>query len=213
MCFARRIHRAEYGIARVQRAAADEDRQLSEHPLFRGAELAVAPGDCRAQRAMPIRSIALTAAQQLESESLQDGARSEQPGARRGELDCQRQLIQSCAQLANRGRVVRGQLEGRIDGASSIHEQRDTVGFRQRLDVQKLLQSQVEWLATGHQQPYGWAFLQQARQLDCRRLQLLHIVEDQQAVALGELFLESLRHRLLAGVADPNALADGAQYE
>jgi len=60
---------------------------------------------------------------------------------------------------------------------------------------------------------YGWALLQQARQLDCRRLQLLHIVEDQQAVALGELFLESLRHRLLAGVADPNALADGAQYE
>ncbi len=108
--------------------------------LFRVVEQVDAPFDGCAERALTFGEIDRAGTQRVEHvlEPSEQRIRFEQSGARRGQLDGERQTVEAPADLDNRERVVLGQGEVVADGLGSIDEQLHR-GQRRELFDRRLL--------------------------------------------------------------------------
>ena len=140
---------------------------------------------------MPLRRVAMAALEQLSGASSRARIASgdEQPDARGGELECQRQAVEAGADRCDRARVGVGHLERRLDRPGPFHEERDGVGAgdvaasavdawvrqaerRDRIDA---LGGHAQRLATGGQQAHARRLRQRrarsgAASMTCSRL-------------------------------------------
>ena len=123
----RRVNRCADGRCRGRREPARKNRAPTKHRSLRRLEQLVARGNSRTQRAMTCRRVTRRAQRErsASAQPLEDGGRREHAQLRRGQLDRQRQAIQTRANLDHRGQVLSGQAEGRAARPSAIEEQRD----------------------------------------------------------------------------------------
>ena len=152
----------------LERAAAAEDGQSGEEPLFVGREQVVRPGDHRPQRLLSRVGVA-AGREQVESlrDPLQDLGGCEHAHAGGGELERQRQVVEPAAQLGNR--LLR--LDAR-PGAEQLDRLR--LGeSRHRVDDLAL---DAQQLPAGDEQAQVRTGPQQRRQLDRRLDHLLQVV-------------------------------------
>ena len=95
------------GLGGLCREAAGEHGDSGESLLLRGVEQAEAPVEGRSQGLLARRRIAASARQQRQTrvESIEQLGKVEEPQARRGELDCERQVVEPGTE---RDRLLRG---------------------------------------------------------------------------------------------------------
>ncbi len=113
------------GLGRGERPAAGEDAEPFEKLLRVGIEQVVAPVERHAQRLLMPWRITPAARQQLQpvSESRQQRRRREELRPRSGELDRERQAVESRTELGDGGRVLLAQREVGIGGLRARDEQ------------------------------------------------------------------------------------------
>ena len=130
------LFRVGHGLGGLERAAADEDRQAAEQPLFGLAEQVVAPGNRRAQRLLTRRQIPRAAGQDLETalQPPQHRRRRQRLDAGRRQLDGQGQTVQPVADLGNRAPVLAGQREVGLGRRRPFHKQHDRRIARQGVE-------------------------------------------------------------------------------
>jgi hypothetical protein len=118
----------------VEREAADEHAQRVERGLLVGGEQRVAPVDHVAERAVPRLGVARVGAQQVEPvlEPPEQGARREQPRARRRELEGERESVEAAAHRGDVAGVLVGEGEVGTAGAGALHEQAHRLGLSNR---------------------------------------------------------------------------------
>ncbi len=133
------------------------------------------------------------------------------PDPSSGELNGQGQPIQAYAQLSHLGRVLRGQLKIRPDGAGPLNKQFDGciashgqgglapfIGqershrHRQRGYWELMLATKSQGFATGSQDRQARRRLQPAGQFRRRGHHMLKVVQDQQELSLGQPFHQPL---------------------
>ena len=188
-----RLQRVDVGAADllggVQGAAAGEDREGADDALLFLGEQVVAPVDRRPQRLLPRVGVAATL-EQVEAlrEALEDLSRRERLGARGGELDGERQLVESDAEL--------GDLLARLE-AGALTEQRHGLGRGERRHRVLDFALDAQELAARHEHVQIGTGAEQRRQLGRRLDHLLQVVEQQEQLAfadvLGEAVLRSQR--------------------
>ena len=164
------------GLGGFQRGASSKHGQPAQDgPLLLGQQV-VAPVDRRPERLVAGDGCSASTGQQSEPvvETSGDLLDRERPNAGCGELDGQRDSVEPAAQLGDRRGVGVGQIERRLDGPSSFHEQPAGVhgaqgggtdgwprfGRRQRGDRQDRLARHAQGLAAGHQHSHTRARLQ-----------------------------------------------------
>ena len=100
-----RLQRIEVRIADVlrsdQREAADEDGEAPEDLLLLGRKEVVAPLDRRAQRLLPRVGVAASRQRSRRWRALEDLLRGERPRARGGQLDREREVVETAAELGD----------------------------------------------------------------------------------------------------------------
>ena len=135
-----RLKRVEVGIAdrfgSLERAAAGEDPEAGEEALLVRVQKLVRPPDGSPQRLLT-RIYAAAGPEQVEAagEPLEKPGRGEQPNARGGELECERQLFQPRAELGHG--LVR--LEARVGLPGTRQEElHSIVGLERRHGVSLL---------------------------------------------------------------------------
>ena len=133
----------------------------------------------------------------LVSESFEQRGRWEEPDPRRGELDREREPVESPAEFGNRSRVGLVEFEGRSRGPGVLDEQGDRRLRRHSHDVAGAidhrrsgagergervlaLAPQVDQVTTGHDEVQPWAFVEDQGQLGSGLQNLLEVVQDQQ---------------------------------
>jgi len=120
---------AANGLHGLERAAAYEDGELYEERLLVRPEQAVAPVDRRAKRLLSRRQIARAAGEELEA-LLQPGEqrpRGEELRPGGGELDREREPVETDADLGNRRRVRVRDREVGLHGLPPLDEERDRI--------------------------------------------------------------------------------------
>ena len=120
------VRRGDDGLDRRKVRVGEDGKRLEQALLTRFEEL-ITPVDRRPKRLLALRRVARRAAQQLEptAEPVAQRLGGEQPQARRGELDRQRQAVEPTTDVAHRCRVVVVELEFGTDRPGSIDEQLD----------------------------------------------------------------------------------------
>ena len=114
----------------VQGSTAREHGQPREHPPRVLVEEVVAPFDGSAERPLALGQVPAAAREEPEPvvEPPRDPARAEEPDARGGELDRERQPVEPPDDLRHVGGVVGGEREVRADGHRPLHEQPHGLG-------------------------------------------------------------------------------------
>ena len=187
--------RLEDELDRWQRRPAGERRQRPQPPLVVGEQQLVAPPDGRPQRPAALGPTAARVLQDTEpvveaSGDLLDG---QGPGARRRELDGQRQSVEGPAQVEHALVVARRTGEPR--GATS--EQLDRVGQLERRELDQAFAVDLERELAGAQDAQGRGMVEQPdREVGGHLHDVLAVVEDHQGGAGPEPFEEG---RLAAG--------------
>src|SRR5215211_700097 len=99
----------------------------------------MAPLDRAAEGPLAFRKIAGPGGQEAKprSQSSKDRVRSENFGSAGGQLDRQREPLESQRDLGDAGRVFGGQLRPWADGRSSLHEERHGLVPRKSPEIQR----------------------------------------------------------------------------
>ena len=124
------------GLRGLQREAADEDREPAEEALLLGCQQVVAPGDGIAHRLLPRRQVARASGQQRQPvlKSREQRCGREHLDPRRGQLDGQRQPVQSAADLGNdRRRSASVSAKSGLTACARVDEEAHSRGLRRRL--------------------------------------------------------------------------------
>ncbi len=129
----------------LERAAAGEDGQPGEDVLLARRQQVMAPGDRRAQRALPLRRRARAPREQRQPlfESLEQDGRRESLHTSSGEFDRERQAIEAPADLGDL--AVRDKVGA--DSQGTLHEEFDRFSLWQRIDGDLPLAVDVQRLA------------------------------------------------------------------
>src|SRR5262245_38237766 len=129
-------------LGRIESPAAGEDAQACHEVLFMRLEEVVAPLDRGAQRALPLWEIPRSAGEQRQRllEPLEEHIRGEQLDPRGGQLDRERETVETAADLAD------GAVGGKVgpDGPGALVEKGHGVGGGQRRDRVLLLDGEME---------------------------------------------------------------------
>ena len=197
-------------LRRLHRRAPGEYGEAREAVPFLRAQQLVAPVDGCAQRPVAGRRVARRSARRAHRgvEALGDLGGREQPAARGGQLDRERQPVDPPADLGDRSGVVVVEAEAGVVRSRAFAEQPDGRDLRQRRRVR---------LACGQRQ---WRYRMRLLGLDAQRLaarrehrevgarggqradegrgarQVLAVVEDQQEVLDGQEALDRAHRRL-----------------
>ena len=132
--------------------AAGEDAELPKERLLVVVKECMTPVDCGPQRALSLRGVGRAATEHVEAaaQPLEDLRRREHLDAGGGELERERQAVESACDLEHG--VVR--LKPRLAQAGPLHEQLGRVGRRQCTDWVLLLDRQVEPCPAGCEHPH-----------------------------------------------------------
>ena len=214
------------GLRGFQRASPDEDGKPAEETLLRLVQEAVAPVHRGAQRLLPFGKVPRATGEQLQA-AFQAGPhrrRGEQLDAGRGELDRQRQAVQTVADLGDGGRVFLRQLEIGFHGHGPLEEERDRRSARQLLeggdasggqtergDRELMLPVDVQRGAAGHEDLQRRSRGEQLGDDPGRGGQVLEVVEQQEhrrAARLLQPPLDRGQQRLTGDVAHGETLGD-----
>ena len=157
---------------------------------------------------MALGQVGRTAREQPEAliEPRQDRLRCEHGHARRRKLDGERQTVQPCADLGDRGGVLGAELEARPHGHGARDEELDgavaqclaavlDARFRQaeRRHLQAPLVAQAQGLAARDEELHARRLREQLGQAGAGRHDLLHVVEDQEHLLARERARERLQ--------------------
>ena len=167
----------------------------------------MAPVDRRPQRLLPRVGVAATL-EQVEAlrEALEDLSRRERLGARGGELDGERQLVESDAEL--------GDLLARLE-AGALTEQRHGLGRGERRHRVLDFALDAQELAARHEHVQIGAGAEQRRQLGRRLDHLLQVVEQQEQLAFADVLGEAVlgSQRLGNRLADQRRVAQRGEAD
>ena len=200
----------------VARPVADEDGEAPEQSLLRVGQQVVAPGDRAPQRPLPFGQVARPAGQQVDRvlQPLEDPGRREDLHARRGELDRERQALETRGDRADRIGLVSGGLEVGSNEAGPVDEQRLGLQAAERRHRVLLLAGDPERLARRGQDPDpGRRADEGGDRPGGRRQELLQVVEDEQQAAAGEVRLYELGGRPVGLLGDPQYSCDRRRDE
>jgi hypothetical protein len=152
------------GGDRLDRLGQGRGKEGEEHEeaLLAGLEEVVAPLDRRPERLLALGQVAGPAAEELQavSEAVAESLGREEVQARRGQLDGQRQAIETPADLEHRGGVVVGQAEVGSHGPGPFDEELDRLEGTQGLGRDR----------TGRRSAATWADQEEALAADPERL-------------------------------------------
>ena len=210
----------------IERRAADEHRQQSEHPALRLGQQVVAPVERGLERLLAGQRRPAAADQEVEAivQTIGDRGDGEDGDARRGELDGQGQTVEVMAQARDGRRVLEGEHEGRIDRLGALDEEPDRVDRhelrrvdlgirvrdRQRRHAEDDLARDPEGLTAGGQDPHaGAAPEERLRDRRARVDQVLAVVEDEQDLAIAQMLDDELDVRLGLPFADAEDVGHG----
>ena len=167
----------------------------------------MAPVDSRAQRLLPRVGVA-AALEQVEAlrEALEDLSRRERLGARGGELNGERQLVESDAEL--------GDLLARLE-AGALTEQRHGLGRGERRHRVLDFALDAQELAARHEHVQIGTGAEQRRQLGRRLDHLLQVVEQQEQLAFADVLGEAVlgSQRLGNRLADQRRVAQRGEAD
>ena len=152
--------------------------------------------------------------------------RREQAGARGGELDRQRQPVQSGADLSHGGGVLRREVEGWIPISGPLDEEPhrrrggDLLNERVRIfsvpsreierrDRDEPFPTQAQRFPAGHQRADSRAGGEQIGERRRGRQEVLEIIQQQERAARAEPLVDAHTDRSLAQVAEPERAGDG----
>ena len=189
-------------LNRCQRDATLEDGQAGQQPLLLLGQQRVAPVERGAQRLLACRQIARAAGEEGQAtvQARQERRQGEELGARRGELDRQRQAVEAAAD-GGEGRhvgICRG--EARVGGLRPFEEEGGSGELRQvgegsrllRLrqgqgrDEEFVLAPDLQRHPAGHQELHSRAGGEKLGQGGHGRDDLLQVVEDEQDLAVAQ---------------------------
>ncbi len=191
-------------------AAAGKDREAAEEPLLLFGEEVVRPFDRRPQRLLAGISVSI-ALEQVEAlrEPLEQLLAREDRGARGGELDRERKLVEAGAELVD----CRGGGEGGLDGAGASAEERPPVLFCERRHRPGLLAADPQPLAARHEQgrPVGGA--QCCDRCGGLRQQVLEVVEHEQQALARQVRAERVLERAIGLFLDRERLRERRENE
>ena len=179
---------------RLEVKPARERTELREQLPLRVAQQRQAPLERRPQAPLMLRQIPRTADQRVQrcAELHQQACGGEQPQARRGQFQRQRQPVQPSANLRDQPSIIKAQLETRADRAGPLreelrgrvvahHPQRRVERWQlERAHGVLVFTTQAQRAAAGDEDFQLRASLQQFSDLRCGRYELLEIVEHQQ---------------------------------
>lgn len=204
---------------RIEGGPADEHGQETEQALLVGPEQVVAPRDGIAQRPLPVGQVAGPAGQKLKP-ALEAGDhrfRLKQLDAGGGELDRERQAVQTSADLPHRAGVLGAQTEIRPRRLRALHEERNRrehaqgiavdgvaaqMGNRERHHRELVLAGEAQHRPARDQHLQRGAGLQQIADEGGRVEHVLESIQDEQRLAVLQVQHELLDRRPLAGVGD-----------
>nr|WP_238439381.1 hypothetical protein [Microbacterium sp. JZ31] len=160
-------------------------------------------------------------------EPLRDADRGEQPHLRGGELDRERQPLESSADVGDRGRVLGRELEVGLHGLRPVDEEGagggaahpldagvgDGVRHAERLHLEDALPSDPQHRAARDEQRHRRRDVEQPHEQRCRLHDLLEVVENEQHAPARERSRDALLERRLAGVADAEHVCDRRQQQ
>ena len=171
-------------LGRDERAAAREDGEaLVQQALGRGQE-PVAPVDRAPEGALPLGQVARAAAQQCEREPLQQHLDPEQRDAGGRQLDREREMVEPAAELAHGRRARRGRRVA--GGRRPFREQHCRVVVAERGNEEHVLAEHPQGRAARRQERHARRAGDELREGGSRGGHMLDVVEQQQAVAVGE---------------------------
>ena len=212
-----RLERVQVGARHLlgvgERAAAREGRKVGEGLLLGSREQLVAPVDRRPQRALPLGQVPGTTGQERQAlrEALEDLVGRERLDARGGELERERQVVETAADL--RDRLVA--LEVGLDRLRARQEEADTLVGRERRHLVHLLRVHAQRLPARHEQIEVRTRGEQPGNVSRSVDDLLEVVEDDQQRLAGDVLdetvlgAERLRGALERPAADRAAAASG----
>ena len=210
-----RLQRVRIGarnvLCGVVQAAVDEHRNCLEEPHLGLVEQLVRPIDGGSQRGLPRVAVA-TAPEQIEAaaDSLEQSIRAEErcPGC--GELERERQLVETVAELTDR--VVDVELDsGR---ARPLDEEVLTLVRGERRNGPACLTLDLNALAAGDEEPESRAGSQQAGEVVRKfRKKVLGVVQEQQDLLAEEGARYGIGKHLARLLADLQRLRDHGQDE
>ena len=168
-------------LCRLERETAGEDREPREQRLLVQIEQAEAPVDRGAQRPVALRGVARTAGQDRQPlvEPLQQLRRGKQLHARGGELDRERQVVETRADLRDDGAVA-VQDEVGPDRARPLGEELDRGVARKRRHGVLLLAREPEGYPARRENLRVRRGSKPAAERRARLDDALDVVEDQQ---------------------------------
>ena len=163
--------------------------------LLAVAQKAVAPGDGRAQRSLPLGKVDRPF--HLESEPfvecLEDAIRREDDEARRDELDRERQAVQATADLPHRRKRVG--LEDDAAGRGELDEQRLRIVHGQRRETEHVLARQLERCPARGEDVEVRNEVEQTCDVPRGRREVLEVVEEEQRARAAERVRDGLDER------------------
>ncbi len=204
-----------HGFGGFQVAASSKDPQPTEDYPLLGAQQIMAPRQRGAQGLVALRVVAASTLQYVETrlESGQHRLRWQRPYPRRGELERQRQPVETSTQLGHRRRIFGRQLKHWLDLVRTLNEQLDR-GYlaeclhirgcirwrcRQGADELQPFATQPQRLAAGGQHDQVRTGLEQLAEARRGLEQVLAIVDHQQKPSATQEQPQAIGKRQLPG--------------
>ena len=211
----------------LDRTGTGEHREPAKEPPFGLAEQLVAPVDRLAEGLLPDGKVAPAAGQDVEA-ALEAGSNlhgGQDAGARRRQLDCERQAIDAGTNLRDCCRVLRRQRERLLHGCGPLDKQRDRRVDGQRLDrrqrgqvgngkrrhVKALLAEHVQYRPTRDEDRQRRAGLQHRDQERRRWKKLFEVVQHEQRTFVDPapyVFAKRGVDRSAVDAVEPKSLRD-----
>ncbi len=216
-------------LERLQREAADKNRQVPEKLLLTGREQIVAPGDRRSHRLLMQWQVSPTAGKQWERmpETHLQRRWRKHLDPRGGQFNGQRQTIETAADIDDCRPVLLGEREIRFDALGPQHKKSDRVGTIQVLqrwiawylhDLERsdwilVLAGDLQAGTAGRQNRERGATRQEIRHNGRSCDNLLEIIEQQQQLMVEKSRLDDLAQLNPGGFAYPEHTCDGRKHQ